>query len=175
MDSYIGQIQPFGFNFAPKNWLFCNGQLMSIAQNTALFSLLGTTYGGDGVTTFALPDLRGRASLHFGQGPGLTTRVLGEASGQETVTLLNSQMPTHNHLLNATTTSTAEVPTNAFPGSAALASDGAAVTAYGTTPNTTMSPQAIGLAGGNQPHQNMQPYLVLNWCICQYGIFPSRN
>jgi len=175
MDYYIGLIQAFGFNFAPRGFMFCNGQLLSIPQYSALFALLGTTYGGNGSTTFALPDLRGRAGLHFGHGPGLQTYTLGQASGVETDTLIQTQLPAHTHPLIVTETSTATSPEGAFLGKAALASDGAAVTAYGTVLNTQMSPQAIGFAGGNQPHNNMEPYLVLNWCICVEGIFPSRN
>ena len=175
MDYYLGLIQAFGFNFAPRGFMFCNGQLMSIPQNSALFALLGTTYGGDGINTFALPDLRGRTGLHYGQGPGLQNYTLGEVSGSETVTLTLPNLPAHTHPLIATETSTATSPEGAFSGKAALASDGSAVTAYGTVLNTAMSPQAIGQAGGNQPHNNMQPYLVLNWCICVQGIFPSRN
>jgi len=174
MEPYIGQIQPFAFNFAPKNWAFCNGQIMSIQQNAALFSLLGTTYGGNGTTTFALPDLRGRTALHMGQGPGLSTYAEGEASGTETVTLLTSQMPVHNHLLQASNTATTDNPSGAVSAPAGTG-DGTAVNAYGTAINTTMAPQAIGIAGGSQPHNNMQPYLVVNWCIAIYGIFPSRN
>ncbi len=175
MDYYIGLIQAFGFNFAPRGFMFCNGQLLSIAQYSTLFALLGTTYGGNGVTTFALPDLRGRASLHFGHGPGLQEYDLGQASGSETVTLTMATLPAHSHPLIATESSTASSPAGAFNGKAGLESDGAAVTAYGSSPNATMSPQAIGQAGGNQPHNNMEPYLVLNWCICVEGIFPSRN
>lgn len=174
-DFYLGQIQPFGFNFAPKNWAMCNGQLLSIQQNAALFSLLGTTYGGNGTTNFALPDLRGRASLHMGQGPGLSPYAEGQASGSETVTLISSQMPAHNHIMQATTNSTAASPNNAILATASLSTDGTPVNAYGTTPNTTMAPTSVGISGGSQPHTNMQPYLVVNWCIALSGIYPSRN
>jgi len=168
MEAYIGQIQSFGFNFAPKNWAFCNGQIMSIAQNTALFALLGTTYGGNGQTTFALPDLRGRASMQYGQGPGLSNYTLGEVSGQETVTLITQEMPMHNHLLNAS----AGIKLNAVPAANNL---GGAQIYTNAALDSVMDPGSIGQSGGSQPHQNMQPYLVLNWCICLYGIFPSRN
>ncbi|WP_375445358.1 phage tail protein [uncultured Fibrella sp.] len=180
MEPFIGQICLFGFNFAPKNWAFCNGQLMSIAQNSALFALLGTTYGGDGVNTFALPDLRGRAALHFGSGPGLTPRQMGESSGSENVTLLSSQMPVHNHLLMVS----AQIGTEASPTGNVVATpigtvdtDGTnvSVKAYNPTPNSTAYPQAIGMAGSGQSHQNMQPYLVMNYCIALTGIFPSRG
>jgi microcystin-dependent protein len=141
---------------------------MSIAQNTALFSLLGTTYGGNGQTTFALPDLRGRAPLHFGQGPGLSNYALGQVSGSETVTLTIETMPMHNHALNAST--------GAKLNTAPAASNIGAAQIYTTAAlDSVMSPGSIGMAGGSQPHDNMQPYLVLNWCICLFGIFPSRN
>jgi microcystin-dependent protein len=167
-EPFIGQIQSFGFNFAPRNWALCNGQILSIAQNTALFSLLGTMYGGNGQTTFALPDLRGRTSLHFGQGPGLTSRVQGEVSGAENVTLIIQEMPMHNHTVNASTGS----KVNATPAGSVLG----AATIYTTTAlDAVMNPQMISPAGGSQPHNNMQPYLVINWCIALQGIFPSRN
>ncbi len=166
--SYIGQIQSFGFNFAPRNWAFCNGQIMSIAQNTALFSLLGTTYGGNGQTTFALPDLRGRASMHYGQGPGLSNYTIGETAGQETVTLITTEMPAHTHALNAASGG----KLNNVPAANNL---GGANIYTNASLDSVLDPLTIGTAGGSQPHQNMQPYLVLNWCICINGIFPSRN
>jgi len=148
--------------------------LMSIAQNTALFSLLGTTFGGNGVQTFGLPDIRGRAALHQGTGPGLTTRVMGEFSGTETVTLLSTQMPMHNHLVSANNTDSnpnaAKSPQNNFPGY----NDAGPLWAS-TTNGIQMNPQTVGLAGGNQAHENMQPYLVVNFCIALQGIFPTRN
>ncbi|HEV7642881.1 MAG TPA: tail fiber protein [Pyrinomonadaceae bacterium] len=166
--SYIGQIQAFGFNFAPRNWAFCNGQIMSIAQNTALFSLLGTTYGGNGQTTFALPDLRGRSSMHYGQGPGLSNYTIGEQAGQEAVTLITTEMPAHTHALNAASGGKLNnVPAANNFGGANIYTNAAL--------DSVLDPATIGTAGGSQPHQNMQPYLVLNWCICINGIFPSRN
>jgi microcystin-dependent protein len=173
-EPFLGQICSFGFNFAPRGWSQCNGQLMSISQNTALFSLLGTTYGGDGVTTFALPNLQGRVPLHQGQGPGLTNRVIGEQSGSETVTLNSTQMPQHNHIVSANSTDSnpnaAKSPAGNFPGY----NDAGPL--WATTSNSvTMNPQMVNLAGGNQPHENMQPYLVINFCIALEGIFPSRN
>lgn len=175
MEPFIGQICLFGFNFAPRGWAFCNGQLLSIAQNSALFSLLGTTYGGDGIQTFGLPDLRGRAALHFGQGPGLTPREMGESSGSENVTLLSTQMPAHTHLLQANTNN-GSVPLSSgsvIANPVDVNTD--AVNAYTTAaPNTTLSPQSVTSAGGNQPHNNMQPYLVMNYCIATEGIYPSR-
>lgn len=167
-EPFIGQIQSFGFNFAPRNWAMCNGQILSIAQNTALFSLLGTTYGGNGQTTFALPDLRGRTSLHQGQGPGLTNRTIGEVSGSETVTLINSEMPMHNHLVNAS----AGTKLNTTPGGNNL---GGATIYTNAALDSVMDPAMITPSGGSQPHNNMQPYLVINWCIALQGIFPSRN
>jgi microcystin-dependent protein len=142
---------------------------MSIAQNTALFSLLGTTYGGDGITTFALPDLRGRMAIHQGQGPGLSSRTMGEVSGTETVTLLSTNMPQHTHSLAAGTTATTKNPTGNYIG---LSSGGASYTA---TKTGSMAADEIGLAGGSQPFDIMNPYLVINICIALEGIFPSRN
>jgi microcystin-dependent protein len=169
---FIGEIFMSGFNFPPRGYAFCQGQILSIAQNTALFALLGTTYGGNGQTTFALPDLRGRVPMGQGQGPGLSPRSLGEVSGSENVTLIASQMPAHNHLLKAVTEAgDVSVPTDAF-----LANTGALDKEYKATgTQVSMNAQAISIAGGNQPHNNMQPYLVLNIYIALEGIFPSRN
>lgn len=173
-EPFIGQIMMFGGNFAPRGWAFCNGQLLSIAQNTALFSILGTTYGGDGQTTFALPDLRGRVPMQWGNGPGLTPRTLGESSGAENVTLLTTQMPAHNHSAQAV-----EGPANIEGPQGALwatAEPTGTVSTYSTSnPNATMSPTAIGQAGGNQPHNNMQPYLCVSFIIALEGIYPSRS
>jgi len=169
MDPFLGQLMLVPYNFAPRGWAFCNGQIMSIAQNTALFSLLGTTYGGNGQTTFALPDLRGRAALSAGQGPGLQNYNLGEMAGSESVTLISSQMPAHSHLVGASTGSAQATPDNAFPGS-----DGG-TQIYDLAASTTMNPQMIQPAGGSQPHENRQPYLVLNYIIALQGIFPSRD
>jgi len=141
---------------------------MAISQNTALFSLLGTTYGGNGQTTFALPDLRGRASMHYGQGPGLSNYAIGEVAGTESVTLINVQMPMHNHTLNASSGQ----KLNTTPLNSNL---GAAQIYNSTTLDSPMAAGSIGFSGGNQPHENRQPFLVLNWCICINGIFPSRN
>ena len=173
-EPFIGQIIQAGFNFAPKGYATCDGQILSIAQNTALFSLLGTTFGGDGRVTFGLPDLRGRVPIHQGQGPGLTLRVMGESSGSETVTLISTQMPMHNHLMSTTNVAGAlPTPNGNF---LAASSDSTAVSMYRpTSDGSTLNPQSIGLAGGNQPHNNMQPYLVINFCIALVGIFPSRN
>jgi microcystin-dependent protein len=169
-DPFLGELRLLPFNFAPQGWAFANGQLLSIAQNTALFSLLGTTYGGNGTSTFALPDLRGRVPISSGQGPGLSLYDLGEEAGVENVTLNSGQMPVHTHQLEATLTATTKNPSNALP---SVTASGAA---YGAAPKTAdMSPAAIGSAGSNQPHENRQPYLVLNWCIALQGIFPSRS
>ena len=160
-----------GFNFAPQGWALCNGQILSIAQNQALFSLLGTTYGGDGVTTFALPDLRGRVPLHMGQGPGLTQRVLGERSGEELHTLTITEMPAHTHTLAAdSSVATADKPDSMVP-----ARNGAGIPQYSATPTVAMSPSTVGASGGNQPHNTMQPYLCVNFVIALQGIYPSHS
>ena len=164
-EPFIGQIILFAGNFAPRGYAFCAGQLLPIAQNTALFSILGTTYGGNGQTTFALPDLRGRAPLSSGQGPGLSNYDLGQSAGQETHTLNANEMPQHTHLPQA---ASGDQTTNRAAGSVP-ASGGA----YATTANA--SGAATSSAGGSQPHNNLQPYLVLNYCIALEGIFPSRN
>jgi microcystin-dependent protein len=174
-EPYIGQIQPFGFNFAPRGWALCEGQLLPIAQNTALFSLLGTTYGGDGRTTFGLPDLRGRVPIHYGQGPGLHEFRLGQKGGETQVTLTLQQLASHGHpaVLNGTTTGADA--TN--PTGAALA--GAREDTYkgGAAPNAALAAESVAVqnTGGGQPHENMQPYLVLNWCISLTGVYPSRS
>jgi microcystin-dependent protein len=174
-EPYLGEIIMFGGNFAPRGWALCNGQLLSIAQNSALFSILGTTYGGDGQTTFALPDLRGRAPLNWGQGPGLTPKAIGESSGSETVTLLQTQMPAHNHPVMANNQDGNSTGATGNLWATSVDSNSQQVSAYGTVANTTMSPQAIGVAGGNQPHQNMQPYLCVSFIIALEGIYPSRS
>jgi len=175
---FLGTISLFAGNFAPRGWALCNGQLLSIAQNQALFSILGTTYGGDGIRTFALPNMQGRAPIHWGQGPGLTSRVIGEAAGEEHVTLMIQQMPTHNHALNASTnTGNQPSPTN---GVLAVSTDPDAggnpinFTA-GTNVNTIMANNSIAPVGQNLPHDNMQPYLAVTFIIALEGIFPSRN
>ena len=188
MDPTLGQIQAFGFNFAPRGWAQCNGQIMSIAQNTALFSLLGTMYGGNGQTTFGLPDLRGRSLVGMGQGPGLSNIVQGEVGGTETVTLVITQMPLHNHPLAGTATATGtlkgatDLGDKANPQGRMLA---AAPNMYKTPPGTyvSMYGEAIavkvagttGQAGGSQPFPIRNPYLGMNICIATQGIFPSRN
>jgi len=177
MEGYIAQIIMFAGNFAPQNWAFCFGQLQSIAQNTALFSLLGTTYGGDGQTTFALPDLRGRVPVGTGQGPGLPNVTLGEVSGFPTTTLLVANLPAHNH--TATTNvgvSSANTTTEEAAGNI-LANQAQNFYAPVVTVNGSLGGVAttVGVTGGNQPVSIMQPYLGMNFVICLQGIFPSRN
>ena len=172
MDPFVAEIRIFPFNFAPRGWAFCNGQLLPISQNTALFSLLGTTYGGDGKSSFALPNLQGNAPMHPGQGPGLSLHDLGEVGGTETVTLLESEMTVHSHNFRANnTTADAGIPTDSSVGRTGF-------NAYQTTINsnlTQMAPQGLPPAGSSQPHNNMQPYLTLNFCIAMQGVFPPRG
>jgi microcystin-dependent protein len=172
---FIGEIVMFAGNFAPRGWALCDGQLMAISQNTALFSILGTTYGGNGQTTFALPDLRGRVPMHPGQGPALPPHAygLGESSGAQSVTLLSNQLPAHTHLLNCSSTGGNQPsPAGNFP---AVESTGTSSNYSSNPPDGTMHPQTIGLAGGNQPVSIVQPYLCVNFIIALQGIFPSRN
>ena len=172
-DPFVAEIRIFPFNFAPKGWAFCDGQLLPLSQNTALFSLLGTTYGGNGKSNFALPDLQGRAPMHHGQGPGLSLRDLGETGGSETVTLLESEIPAHSHTLQA----------NGAPADLQLAGPDRALArssggnAYKTPPTnlTALAPTALTPAGGDQPHNNMQPYLTFYFNIALQGVFPPRS
>jgi microcystin-dependent protein len=172
---FVAEIRIFCGNFAPKGWAFCNGQILPISQNTALFSLLGTTYGGDGKSNFALPNLQGSFPMHPGAGPGLTLRDLGESGGTGTVTLIASEMPTHAHAPFASgdaATSASPVPGVASPVMLAATS----VPVYGAlTEPTSLDGAAIGPAGGNQPHENHQPYLALNFIIALQGVFPPRS
>jgi microcystin-dependent protein len=175
-DQFVGEIRIFGFNFAPTGWALCNGQLMPISQNTALFSLLGTNYGGNGVSNFALPNLQGGAPLQQGQGPGLSLYDLGESGGEAAVTLQASELPSHTHTpacLNGA--GSAATPAGNALASAKVGrqSENRYTASPGSSPS--MSPQALGLTGGNQPHNNMSPYLVVNFCIALQGIFPPRN
>jgi microcystin-dependent protein len=171
-DPFVAEIRIFGFNFAPTGWAQCNGQILPISQNTALFSLLGTFYGGDGKSTFALPDLQGSAAVSSGQGAGLSDYFLGQQSGSEAITLLESEMPAHSHSVSANSS-----PANlAAPNpnrSLARSSPGVA---YKTTPtaNATFAFETISPAGGSLPHNNMMPYLVMNYCIALQGVFPAR-
>lgn len=171
MDPFVAEIRIFPFNFAPKGWAWCDGQLLPLSQNTALFSLLGTTYGGDGKSNFALPDLQGRAPMHPGQGPGLSLHDLGETGGSETVSLLESEIPAHSHGLQASAQdATTRVTTGEMPATSL------GLSLYGPTPaNATLSPNALAPAGGDQPHNNLQPYLTFYFCIALQGVFPPRG
>lgn len=178
---YLGQISMFGGNFAPTGWAMCNGQLMSISQNTALYSLLGTTYGGDGIQTFALPNLQSRLPVHVGTGPGLSPYVLGQNGGVSDVTITTQTMPAHTHALNATKTNatTNTISNSSLPGQPTA----------GSTPRFYGNPQqgqpplipfsmasgAVGMAGGNQPHTNMMPSLCITFIIALQGVYPSRS
>ena len=169
-DPFVAEIRIFPFNFAPRGWAWCDGQLMPISQNTALFSLLGTTYGGDGKSTFALPDLKGRAPMHPGQGPGLSLHDLGETGGSEVVTLLESEIPSHTHTVRAFN----DVGEDRIP--APTESLARAGNLY-TTPAAAvaMAREVLPPAGGDSPHNNMQPFLTFYFCIALQGIFPSQN
>jgi len=172
-DNFLAEIRIFPFNFAPKGWAFCNGQLMLISQNTALFSLLGTNYGGNGTTTFGLPNLQGAAAMHSGggQGPGLSPHDLGEFGGSDNVTLLSSEMPAHSHVMDATTQSGLDATPN---GEALGKSVGASL--YQTITNQNLVGMApLTPAGSSFPHNNLAPYLTLNFCIALQGIFPPRS
>ncbi|SFW61184.1 phage tail protein [Chitinophaga sancti] len=193
MDPFIGMICAFGFNYAPTGWFSCYGSTMSIAQNTALFALIGTTYGGNGQSTFALPDLRGKTMIGIGQSPGYSNYTWGQVGGVESVTLIQSQMPMHTHLMTHNLSVAPKVSTQAatsnVPGAtkvpAALPTIGAGVNtftvnAYDTNSDATLMPSnaagtiTAGMAGGSQPFDNMQPYLAVNYCIASVGIWPSR-
>ena len=170
-DPFVAEIRVFPFNFAPKGWAWCDGQILPLSQNTALFSLLGTTYGGDRKSTFALPDLQGSAAMAPGQGPGLTLRDLGEMGGSEYVTLLQSEIPVHTHAFNpGARTDDLLDPTNAAPGTGN--------NMYVAAANATLkpaAPQALSPAGGSLPHNNMQPYLTMYFNIALQGVFPPRG
>lgn len=174
-DPFLAEIRIFPFNFAPTGWAWCDGQLMPISQNTALFSLLGTTYGGDGKSNFALPDLQGRAPMHPGQGPGLSLHDLGETGGSETVTLLESEIPAHSHALQGT----AGIANQNSPATNLLGRPFGGGSLYTPPPApasiVAMSPQALAPAGGDQPHNNLQPYLTFYFCIALQGVFPARG
>lgn len=172
MDPFVAEIRIFPFNFAPKGWAFCDGQILPLSQNTALFSLLGTTYGGDGKSNFALPNMQGNAPMHLGQGPGLSLHDLGETGGSDTVSLLESEIPSHSHQLRAISDS-ADQPVPSSARSLARSSGGFAWNPTFTP--TAMSGNALAPAGGDQPHNNMQPYLTLNFCIALQGVYPPRT
>jgi microcystin-dependent protein len=173
MDPFVAEIRIFPFNFAPRGWAWCDGQLLPISQNTALFSLLGTTYGGDGKSTFALPDMQGNAPMHPGQGTGLSLHDLGETGGSDTVTLLESEIPAHSHSLGAQT-----VPLSGLASPAnATFSRPASGNLYNLAGPTvvSMSPNAVAPSGGSQPHNNMMPYLTLYFNIALQGVYPPRT
>jgi microcystin-dependent protein len=169
-DPFVAEIRMFGFSFPPKGWAFCNGQLLPLSQNTALFSLLGTVYGGDGKSTFALPNLQGSVPMQPGQGPGLSARYLGEMSGSEFITLIESEIPNHTHsLVSSESDANSRVPTNRMP------AGGVGVGAYAPLANTTtMALNAASVAGGSLPHNNLMPTLAVNFCIALQGTFPPR-
>lgn len=171
---FVAEIRIFGFNFAPVGWAYCNGQLMPLSQNTALFSLLGTTYGGDGKSNFALPKLQGRAPMQAGQGPGLSLRDLGETGGEQFVTLLTTEMPAHAHTAQGGTAGGDASPKGHTWGGALK---GHAVSLYAPagTGQVQMHPFALSIAGGSLPHDNMPPFLTLNYCIALQGVYPSRG
>ncbi len=179
-DQFVAEIRIFPFNFPPRGWAFCNGQLLAISQNTALFSLLGTNYGGDGKSTFGLPDLQGSVPMQPGQGAGLSDRYLGEMGGIDSVTLLQSEIPSHTHMMQVSSqdASTA-TPTNAYPAKGLwdAGTGGGLAGAYvpqGSGPISQANFQEITVTGGSLPHNNMQPYLTLSFCIALQGIFPPR-
>lgn len=173
-DQFVAEIRIVPFNFPPTGWAFCNGQLLPLSQNTALFALLGTVYGGDGKSTFALPNMQDSAPMHPGQGQGLSDRVLGEQSGEQFVTLLTSEIPAHSHTVRGSSNpaDTGEVAGNSWGLGQNERGD---VDAYQTAQNTTMAPTFLSLAGGSLPHNNMMPYLTLNFIIALQGIFPPRS
>jgi len=170
-EPFVGEVRMFAGNFAPRGWAFCDGQLLAVSQNDALFSLLGTVYGGDGRTTFGLPDLRGRIPIHAGNGPGLSPRRLGAKDGVEKVTLTVNQLPSHRHQINASTTAaTANNPTSALVG------ESPTVDAFSeATPSQNMSSQAITHVGGSRSHTNIMPFLCINFIVALFGIYPSRQ
>lgn len=172
MDPFVAEIRIFPFNFAPRGWAWCDGQLLPLSQNTALFSLLGTTYGGNGKSNFALPDLQGRAPMHPGQGPGLSLHDLGETGGSETVTLLESEIPSHAHALRANSDN-ADQPVPNPNRSLARSNGGFAWNPTFTA--TSFNGNALAPAGGDQPHNNLQPYLTFYFCIALQGVFPPRT
>jgi microcystin-dependent protein len=172
-DPFVAEIRIFPFNFAPKGWAWCDGQLLPLSQNTALFSLLGTTYGGDGKSNFALPDLQGRAPMHPGQGPGLSLHDLGETEGSETVTLLESEIPAHAHPQRTST----EDADNDNPSATNVTAGSVGISMYQNPPVVagSLAAEALPPAGGDQPHNNLQPYLTFYFAIALQGVFPPRG
>ena len=174
-DPFVAEIRIFPFNFAPTGWAFCNGQILPISQNTALFSLLGTTYGGNGQSTFALPDLQGSAAMHQGQGPGLSLRDLGEQSGSETITLIITEMPAHTHTISGKVAGGTANPTNLVWGTSNAAKVAANFYAPAAPAPVNMNPGALSITGSSLPHNNLMPYLTLNFNIALQGVFPPRT
>ena len=174
-DQFVAEIRIVPFNFAPQGWALCNGQIMPISQNTALFSLIGTCYGGNGTSNFALPNLQGSAPIGLGQGPGLSSRVIGQSGGEQTVTLVESQMPAHQHTAQASTAGGVNSPAGAAWGESKLGKTPLNVYAASGANNVAMNPQALSMAGGGQPHNNMPPYLCLNFVIALQGVFTARS
>jgi microcystin-dependent protein len=171
-EPYLGEIRMFGGNFAPIGWALCQGQLLPISENDALFTLIGTTYGGDGQSTFGLPDLQGRAPIHAGQGAGLSNYTPGEKGGAETVTLTVQQIPVHSHQLAAST----GAGTTANPGANVLAAGpSGALYVDGVTPTDALAGSALTPVGGSQPHENLMPYVAITYIICLNGLFPSQS
>lgn len=171
-DPFVAEIRIYPFNFAPKGWAFCDGQILPLSQNTALFSLLGTTYGGDGKSNFALPDMQGNVPMHPGQGPGLSLHDLGETGGSDTVTLLESEIPAHSH---GTQVSARRGVQNVPTGMVGALGVGINLFSATNTNPVTMSSNMVAPAGGDQPHNNLQPYLTLNFCIALQGVYPPRT
>ncbi len=174
-DPFVAEIRLFPFNFAPRGWALCNGQLLPISQNTALFSLLGTTYGGDGRSTFGLPNLQGNAAMFYGQGPGLSSRLIGETSGVQTVTLLITEMPLHTHTANAKVAGGTASPTDFVWGTSSAAKVAANFYAPAAPAPSAMNAGALAVSGGSQPHNNLMPYLAVNFNIALQGVYPPRS
>ena len=174
-DPFVAEIRIFPFNFAPKGWAWCDGQLLPLSQNTALFSLLGTTYGGNGKSNFALPNMQGNAPMHPGQGPGLSLHDLGETGGSETVSLLESEIPSHSHFMRAHNGDQGDHQNPAPDTSLAQSANGLAFQSNSSANLVNLSDQVLAPAGGDQPHNNMQPYLTFYFCIALQGVFPPRT
>ncbi|HSW13537.1 MAG TPA: tail fiber protein [Solimonas sp.] len=174
-DPFIAEVRIFPFNFAPTGWAFCDGQLLPLSQNTALFSLLGTTYGGNGKTDFALPDLQGRVPMHPGQGPGLSPHDLGESAGSEGVTLASAALPSHSHTLSSSPLASSALARYEAPASSLALAGSEGFLAYAPAGGPTMAGVPSQTVGGGLPHNNLMPYLTMNFCIALQGVFPPRS